>query len=58
MLARHLMRPNKITRPSRELLTVIYAIKKFRPYLLFSKVIIYADHSALKHLLDKADFKP
>jgi len=42
----------------KELLTVVYAIKKFWPYLLCSKVIIYIDHPTLQHLLDKANSKP
>jgi len=33
-------------------------MEKFRPYLLYSKVIVYTDHSALKHLLEKKDAKP
>ena len=33
-------------------------MEKFRPYLLCSKVIMYTDHSALRHLLEKKDAKP
>ena len=33
-------------------------MEKFRPYLLCSKVIVYTNHSALKHLLEKKDAKP
>jgi len=36
----------------------VYVMEKFRPYLLCSKVIVYKDHSALKHLLEKKDAKP
>ena len=46
------------TTTEKELLVVVFAIEKFRPYLLCFKVIIYTEHSALKHLLDKADSKP
>jgi len=42
----------------KELLVVVYAIEKFRPYLLCFKVIMYINHSTLKHLLNKADSKP
>jgi len=42
----------------KELLAVVYAMEKFCPYLLCSKVIVYTDHAALKHLLDKKDAKP
>jgi hypothetical protein len=40
----------------KELLAVVFAIKKFRSYLV--GVIIYTDHAALKYLLTKKDAKP
>ncbi|GKD23906.1 reverse transcriptase domain-containing protein, partial [Tanacetum coccineum] len=42
----------------KELLAVVYAFKKFWPYLVLSKTIVYTDHSALKYLLSKQDAKP
>nr|GEY78123.1 reverse transcriptase domain-containing protein [Tanacetum cinerariifolium] len=42
----------------KEMLAVVYAFEKFRPYLVLSKSIIYTDHSALKYLLNKQDAKP
>ena len=42
----------------KELLAVIFALDKFRPYLIGSKVIVYTDHAALKYLLSKKDAKP
>nr|CAD39877.2 OSJNBb0058J09.16 [Oryza sativa Japonica Group] len=42
----------------KELLTVVFAIDKFRSYLVGAKVIIYTDHAALKYLLTKKDAKP
>ncbi|GKA63419.1 reverse transcriptase domain-containing protein [Tanacetum coccineum] len=42
----------------KELLTVVYAFEKFRPYLVLSKSIVYTDHFALKYLLAKQDAKP
>nr|GEV73215.1 reverse transcriptase domain-containing protein [Tanacetum cinerariifolium] len=42
----------------KEMLAVVYAFEKFRPYLLLSKSIVYTDHSALKYLLNKQDAKP
>ncbi|GKB02774.1 reverse transcriptase domain-containing protein, partial [Tanacetum coccineum] len=42
----------------KELLAVVYAFEKFRPYLVLSKTIVYTDHSALKYLLAKQDPKP
>ena len=46
------------TTTEKELLVVVYAIEKFFLYLLCSKVIVYTDHVALKHLIDKKDAKP
>jgi len=42
----------------KELLAFVYTMEKFRPYLLCSKVTMYTNHSALKHLLEKKDTKP
>lgn len=42
----------------KELLAVVFAIDKFRSYLIGSKVIVYTDHSALKYLMSKKDAKP
>ena len=39
----------------KEFLAVIFALKKFHAYLIGSHVIVYIDHSALKHLLSKKD---
>nr|GEX51943.1 reverse transcriptase domain-containing protein [Tanacetum cinerariifolium] len=43
------------TTTKKELLVVVYAFEKFRPYLVLSKTIVYTDHSALKYLLTKQD---
>ncbi|GJS04927.1 reverse transcriptase domain-containing protein [Tanacetum coccineum] len=45
------------TMTEKELLAVVYAFEKFRPYLVLSKTIVYTDHSALKYLLAKQDAK-
>jgi len=37
------------TTTEKELLAVVYAMEKFQPYLLFSKVIVYTDHFALNN---------
>ena len=42
----------------KELLAVVFALDKFRPYLLGSKIIVHSDHAALKYLLSKKDAKP
>jgi len=46
------------TTTEKEMYAVVFALEKFRPYLLGVKVTIYSDHSALKHLLEKKDSKP
>ncbi|GKD18827.1 reverse transcriptase domain-containing protein [Tanacetum coccineum] len=47
----------RYTTTKKELLAVVYAFEKFRPYLVLSKTIVYTDHSALKYLLAKQDAK-
>jgi hypothetical protein len=42
----------------KELLAVVFAIDKFRSYLVGAKVIVYTNHAALKYLLTKKDAKP
>jgi len=42
----------------KELLAVVFTFEKFRSYLIGSKVIVYTDHAALKHLYAKKDTKP
>ena len=41
----------------KELLAIVFALDKFRSYLLGSKVLIYSDHAALKYLFSKKDAK-
>jgi hypothetical protein len=42
----------------KELLAVIFALEKFRSYLIGSKVIVFTDHSSLRYLFAKKDAKP
>ena len=42
----------------KEMLAIVYALEKFRSYLVGSKVIVYTDHATIKYLLTKADSKP
>jgi len=42
----------------KELLAFVYTLEKLRSYLVGSKVIIFIDHAAIKHLLTKVDSKP
>ncbi|CAM8944516.1 unnamed protein product [Rhodiola kirilowii] len=46
------------TTTEKELLAVVYAFEKFRPYLVGSKTIVYTDHAAIKYLMAKKDAKP
>ncbi|GJW10516.1 reverse transcriptase domain-containing protein [Tanacetum coccineum] len=41
----------------KEMLAVVYALEKFRSYLVLNKSIVYMDHSALKYLFAKKDSK-
>lgn len=40
------------------LVIIVYALEKFRSYLIGSKIIIFIDHSAIKYVLANADSKP
>ncbi|XP_019054947.1 PREDICTED: uncharacterized protein LOC109115410 [Nelumbo nucifera] len=42
----------------KELLAVVFALEKFRSYLLGTKVIVYSDHAALHYLMMKKEVKP
>ena len=42
----------------KELLAVVFALDKFRSYLIGTKVIVYSDHAALRYLLTKKEAKP
>ena len=42
----------------KEILAVVYALEKFGPYILGSKIVIYTDHAALKYLFSKKEAKP
>ncbi|KAE8661092.1 DNA-directed RNA polymerase V subunit 5C-like [Hibiscus syriacus] len=46
------------TTTEKELLAVVFAFDKFRPYLIGTKVIVHTDHSAIKYLVNKKDAKP
>ena len=41
----------------KELLAIVFAFDKFRPYLIGNKVIVHTDHSTIKYLMTKKDAK-
>ena len=42
----------------KELYAVVFALEKFRSYLLGTKITVYSDHAALKYLMKKKEAKP
>jgi len=40
-----------------EFLAIVFALEKFRSYVVNSKVIVFTDDVALKHLMKKSDSK-
>ena len=42
----------------KEMLAIVFACEKFRPYILGSHVIIHTDHAAIKYLMAKKESKP
>ena len=42
----------------KELLAVVFAFDKFRPYLIGNKVIVFTYHSKIKYLMNKKEAKP
>ncbi|GJR46364.1 reverse transcriptase domain-containing protein [Tanacetum coccineum] len=45
------------TTTEKEMLAVVYALEKFRSYLIMNKSVVYTDHSTLKYLFNKKDSK-
>ena len=41
----------------KQMLAMVFACEKFRPYILGSHVIIHTDHAAIKYLIAKKDVK-
>ena len=46
------------TTTEKELLAVVFAFDKFRPYVIGNKTIVYTDHAAIRYLMNKKDAKP
>ncbi|RDX98089.1 Retrovirus-related Pol polyprotein from transposon 17.6, partial [Mucuna pruriens] len=45
------------TTTEKELLAIVFALDKFRSYLLGSRIVVFTNHVALKFLLKKPDAK-
>ena len=41
-----------------EMLAMVFACEKFRPYILGSHVIIHTNHAAIRYLMEKKEAKP
>ncbi|XP_073033769.1 uncharacterized protein [Primulina eburnea] len=46
------------TNTEKEMLAVVFAFDKFRPYLVGTKVIVFTDHAVIRYLFAKKDAKP
>ncbi|XP_058726201.1 uncharacterized protein LOC131597525 [Vicia villosa] len=46
------------TTTEKELLVVVFALDKFRSYLIGAKIIVYTEHATIRYLLAKQDVKP
>ena len=42
----------------KEFLAIVFALEKFRSYLLGTKVIVYSDHAVIHYLMTKKEAKP
>ena len=42
----------------KEMLAIVFACEKFRPYILGSYIIVHTDHAAIKYLMSKKEAKP
>ncbi|XP_026419453.1 uncharacterized protein LOC113315378 [Papaver somniferum] len=49
---------NQLLPTEKKLLAIIFALEKFRSYLVGTKVVVFSDHAALRYLLTKKDAKP
>ena len=48
----------KYSTTEKEMLAIVFACEKFRPYILGSHIIIHTDHAAIKYLMAKKEAKP
>ncbi|RDY00599.1 hypothetical protein CR513_16199, partial [Mucuna pruriens] len=54
----HRSSPSQLYHYKKGVLEIIFALEKFRSYLIGSKIIVFSDHAVLKFLLKKPDAKP
>ncbi|RDX69659.1 Tf2-11, partial [Mucuna pruriens] len=47
----------RVSKQPHELLAIVFALDKFRSYLLGSKIVVFPDHATLRYLLKKPDAK-
>ena len=48
----------KYSSTEKEMLAIVFACEKFRPYILGSHVVIHTDHASIKYLMAKKEAKP
>ncbi|KAA0053324.1 Retrovirus-related Pol polyprotein from transposon 17.6 [Cucumis melo var. makuwa] len=46
------------TTTEKEFLAIVFALDKFRSYIIGSPVIVYTDHAAVRYLVSKKESKP
>ncbi|XP_073310024.1 uncharacterized protein [Primulina huaijiensis] len=46
------------TTTEKEMLALVFAFEKFKPYLIGTKVVVFTDHTAIRYLFAKKDAKP
>ena len=42
----------------KEMLAIVFACEKFRPYIFGSHIIVHTNHAAVKYLMSKKEAKP
>jgi len=42
----------------KQLLAIVYALEKFRSYLIGSKIVVFTDYVAIRYPLVKPDYEP
>ena len=58
MPTRPSMKHKRLHTTEKEILVMVFACEKIRPYILGSHVIIHIDHATIRYLMEKKDAKP